>query len=385
MAIQQAQKLQKQERSGGQKFLRVMLVVLLLALMGLAGYSQYVQKTFLPENVLVTVITPVHGFFAGIARGISDYVARVKLRSNIEYEYNLIKAQNDRLMYDALFVEELQNEVDRLTALLGAQEANSGMDPLVAQVIQSAPGNWFSTFMLNKGSADGVGVNMAVITASGLIGHVYEVYANTCKVITIIDSDSNIAGLIESSRDQGILRGTLGIDGQPMCRMYYLPASSVPRPGDSVITSGIGLPFPKGLVMGTVRESTRSLDENKYYIVVEPVADFKHIEEVLILRYQPEAQEMPESQNSDGIEIMAVPTALPQTTISNSQLNATPPPLPGAPGRSGPTPAPGETVQPDQAASAQDTPAPSAGEDLLGDDDMSPEERQMREQFLNGN
>ena len=51
--------------------------------------------------------------------------------------------------------------------------------------------------------------------------------------------------------------------------MYYLSADSVPRPGDRVITSGVGVSFPKGLLIGYVRESTRAIEDSKHYIVVE--------------------------------------------------------------------------------------------------------------------
>ncbi len=370
------QRTYKKELTRGQKFLRGLLVVLLVALLGLAGYSQYVGDTMLPENIMVSVITPIQGVVSNTALAINQYLAKVKLRSNIEMEYNKIKAQNDQLMYDALLVEELQNENERLRLLLGVYEANASMDPLMAKVISSESGNWFSTFTLNKGTAHGVDVNMAVINASGLIGHVYEVFATSCKVITIIDSKSKIAAIIESSRDQGSLQGTLGIDGTPMCRMYYLPASSIPRPGDNVVTSGIGLPFPKGLKMGVIRESARSLDENKYYIVVEPVADFRHIEEVLILRYKPAVQAMPDVVDAEAIDVQHVPTARPMATISTEQLDATPPPLPGAPGRKeAGTPVP--SLLPGQ------TPPPSAGAATSGENTQDDDIQRQVDAFNN--
>lgn len=71
---------------------------------------------------------------------------------------------------------------------------------------------------------------MAVITSEGLVGYTYEVFDTTSKVITIIDDQASLAALIESSRDQGAVKGTLGSTGEPLCRMYYLSADSVPDP-----------------------------------------------------------------------------------------------------------------------------------------------------------
>jgi hypothetical protein len=174
---------------------------------------------------------------------------------------------------------------------------------------------------------------MAVITAQGLIGYVYEVYPTTSKVITIIDDQASLAALIESSRDQGAIKGTLGSTGEPLCRMYYLSADSVPRPGDRVITSGVGVSFPKGLLIGYVRESTRAIEDNKHYIVVEPAADFEHVENVLVLRYYAEIEEMPDNYNNTEVILAPVATARPQAVIEEERLNAsTPVPLPDAPG-----------------------------------------------------
>ena len=173
---------------------------------------------------------------------------------------------------------------------------------------------------------------------------------------TIIDSEASIAGLISTSRDQGTVRGTLGIDGQPMCRMYYLPEENLPRPGDQVVTSGVGMSFPKGIPIGTVRESTRGMESNKQYIVVEPSADFQHIEYVIVLRYQPEAEAVEDrSSSTDSLTLVPLETILPVPTVligsDTYQLAPSPTPSPE------PTLAPDETPAPTGTAS---TPGPSS-------------------------
>ena len=317
------------------------LIVLLLVMMILTAYSQSAGLSLSPEGFLNRIITPLQSAASGIAQSISGYLYRIKLRSNIEYEYNQLKAQNDELILRSLLYEELEKENAQLRALLGEYEARSEMNPLLARVVAMESGNYFSTFTINKGRNDGVDTQMAVITAEGLIGYVYEVFSDTSKVITIIDDQASLAALIESSRDQGAVKGTLGSTGEPLCRMYYLSADSVPRPGDRVITSGVGVSFPKGLLIGYVRESTSAIEDSKHYIVVEPAADFEHIENVLVLRYYAAVEEMPDNYDNTEIIIAPVATARPQAVIEEDRLNAsTPVPLPDAPGRATPTPAP---------------------------------------------
>lgn len=327
------------------KFLYVWIrrgsVLILLALMILTGYHQSSGLFVSPEGLFAKIITPLQGITSKVTQAFSGYLYRVKLRSNIEYEYNQLKAQNDELILRSILYEELEEENAQLRALLGEYEARAPMNPLLARVIASESGNYFSTFTINKGRKDGIDSQMAVITSAGLIGYVYEVFDNTSKVITIIDDQASLAALIESSRDQGAVKGTLGSTGEPLCRMYYLSADSVPRPGDRVITSGVGVSFPKGLLIGYVRESTRAIEDNKHYIVVEPAADFEHIENVLVLRYYAEVEEMPDNYDNTEIIIAPVATARPQAVVEEEKFNSsTPVPLPGAPGRITPSPAP---------------------------------------------
>lgn len=321
--------------------LRRVIILVLIVMMALMAYSQSSGLSVSPEGALSGLITPVQSIVSGVANAFSNYLYRVKLRSNIEYEYNQLKAQNDELVIRSLLYEELEEENAQLRALLGEYEERAEMNPVLASVIASESGNYFSTFTIDKGKNHGVDTQMAVITSEGLVGYTYEVFDTTAKVITIIDDQASLAALIESSRDQGAVKGTLGSTGEPLCRMYYLSADSVPRPGDRVITSGVGVSFPKGLLIGYVRESTRAIEDNKHYIVVEPAADFEHIENVLVLRYYAAVEEMPENYDNTEIIIAPVATARPQAVIDEEELNAsTPVPLPDAPGRATPTPAP---------------------------------------------
>ena len=145
--------------------IRRVLLVLLLVLMILTAYSQSAGVSLSPEGFLNRIITPLQSAASGIAQSVSGYLYRIKLRSNIEYEYNQLKAQNDELILRSLLYEELEEENTQLRALLGEYEARSEMNPLLARVVAMESGNYFSTFTINKGRSDGVDTQMAVITS----------------------------------------------------------------------------------------------------------------------------------------------------------------------------------------------------------------------------
>lgn len=360
-------KVPKKERrksgdSRGKHILRnVMIVLCVLALMGLAGTHLLKLITgnemlAIPENGVAAVVTPLQSGFASVVNWISDYFYTLKLRSRLELEYNNLRQENEQLTYQAMLAEELQHKLSVYENLFDEVSDNEQLNPLVATVIGRESGNYFSVFTINKGTRDGIKDYMAVTMSGALVGYTYNTKATSASVRTIIDSEASIAGLISTSRDQGTVRGTLGIDGQPMCRMYYLPEENLPRPGDQVVTSGVGMSFPKGIPIGTVRESTRGMESNKQYIVVEPSADFQHIEYVIILRYQPEAEAVEDrSSSTDSLTLVPLETILPVPTVligsDTYQLAPSPTPSPE------PTLAPDETPAPTGTAS---TPGPSS-------------------------
>jgi len=307
-----------------------------------------------PETFVGKIVAPVQTAFAGITDSVVGYLRQLKLRSNLEMEYNSLKAKYDQTVYQAMLADELQNKLSVYENLLGEMSLNESMQPVLGTVIGRSEGNYFSTFEINKGAQDGIEELMAVTVDGALVGYTYDVQPTTCKVRTIIDSGASIHCLIKSSRDQGSVKGTLGIDGTPMCRMYYL-SESLPRPGDTVITSGMAMSFPKGIPVGTVRESTRGMESNKQYIVVEPLVDFSHIEYVIVYRYKP----VPEAVEGRGdassytnFAELATPRPVPTLKVGADTLFA-----PG-----GQTVAPIEglaTLEPIQAtATPEVTPAP---------------------------
>lgn len=346
------------------KGLRIVAMVLGLTLLigsvalvlveNLMPAQQYIPQNIvsLPSRVVSAALKPFQSAFSWTTNYVSNYLANFKLRKTIEIEYNKLRAENDELTYKSLLNDELEAENERLRNMLNVFDEKKSMNPIMAQVTGKETSSWFQMFTIDKGSRQGIKENMAVINADGLIGYIYKVYETTSEVISIVDSRASVAALIESSRDQGIVKGTLGIEEEAACRMYYLPVDLVPRPGDTVVTSGVGLSFPKGLKIGVIRESTRYMDENKHYVVIEPYVDFMHIEEVIVLIYEAAPEDMPDAD--DG-QLSYVPSVLDTPRPSPSigaQVNdpnlgaVTPPPratrIPGGSAEPDSTAAPGE-------------------------------------------
>ena len=283
------------------------LILSFLLLFILAGSFLDMSILQTPKKWIVSVITPVQRFFSGITGDIADYVQNLKYRSRLETEYEELLRINEDLRNQNAVLTDYEEKVNQLYDLLDEKNEFASMSSLPAAVIGHDTGTYFSMLELNVGSNQGVKEYMAVISNGGLVGYTYNVKGNTCSVRCIIDSSATVAGMLKTSRDQGSVTGTLGVDGKAMCRMYYLPENSLPRPGEMVVTSGVGMEFPKGLPIGTVRESTRGMDEKKSYVVIEPYVDFQHLEYVIVLLYQPTYAE--DAENRTGVQSTLTPLA----------------------------------------------------------------------------
>jgi len=166
---------------------------------------------------------------------------------------------------------------------------------------------------------------MAVVNGDGLIGRVYEVGINYAKVICIIDTRSAVACMVQSTRDNGIMRGEITQSArQAECYVYYLPSLNNVVPGDTVITSGTDSLFPKGLRIGTVTAVSMDAGSEGSYAVVSPSVDFQHIEEVFVLR---EVVELDSDERLPNTAVTVQPM-VPETPEPEVEVTPSPTPAP---------------------------------------------------------
>jgi rod shape-determining protein MreC len=170
-------------------------------------------------------------------------------------------------------------------ALRGAVHAQQLLDRspaaggLIAALIARSPIPTQHTIWVDRGARDGVTPDSAVLDAFGVAGRVTELQGATSLVMLLTDPESRVAGLIERSRESGLLIGK----GRGECELIYLDLDADVEPGDRVVTAGLGGIFPKGLLLGTVKDVTRDELNGAAQATVAPAAHLGRLEEVLVL------------------------------------------------------------------------------------------------------
>ena len=260
----------------------VLAIVLTVFIVMTSGQRESLTRV---EEIVGDIISPVQGFMYRIATSVSQFFQSIAERQQMLKEYEVLKERVAQLEQQQLQMDEAIRENQRLKKLLDFKEEKDNFIVEGVRVTGKNPGNWFNTITIDKGSEDGITVNMAVINDQGLIGRVIDVGKNWATVRTIIDGQSSIAAIVERTRDNGMVKGNNTLtfeDG--LCRMINLPLDSDIVAGDRVITSGFGEIFPKGILIG---EITEVLDEERDMYktaIVEPYVDFLRLEEALVIR-----------------------------------------------------------------------------------------------------
>ena len=142
---------------------------------------------------------------------------------------------------------------------------------------------YVDTLTVRGGSRSGITEQMAAVNAQGIVGRVIEVGATYAKIRTLQNDDMRISVMVERTRDEGMLGGLILENGQLVgLKLYYLPKDADLQVGDTIVTSGLGGIFPKGLYVGKVLFLADE-DNGAYDACVVSDVDFEHLEEVLII------------------------------------------------------------------------------------------------------
>jgi rod shape-determining protein MreC len=202
------------------------------------------------------------------------------------------KSENERLRkrIQALEVErqrllEAEATNRKLQQLLDFRVELPGK-PVTASIIANSASSWFQGCILDKGSADGVHKDMAVVTPLGVVGKVVSVTARSAKVILLTDANSGIDVMVQRTRSRGIVSGSL--DSGTVLK--YMKRSEDVQVGDRLITSGLDGVFPKGLMAGTVIKVNKQSLGLFQSIEVLPAVQSALVEEVLVVGSGAEAE-----------------------------------------------------------------------------------------------
>lgn len=230
-------------------------------------------------------ILAIRSFSLNVTRAPLSLSALLKREINgiIFYHRNLaqnemLKRQVDLLKQKINSLNEIYLENLRLKKLLSFKQTSS-YKVIAAKVIARSSEVWSSAVIIDKGSIHGIRKGMAAISYLGLIGRVTQVAESASTVMLISDPSVSISGLVQRSRQEGLVSGTLGAN----LMMRYLPENADIRVQDIVVTSGLNQVYPKGILIGTVVDIGNEFSGLSRYALIKPAVNLSDVEEILIV------------------------------------------------------------------------------------------------------
>lgn len=230
------------------------------------------------QSPVTTVSSAVTGYFNSFAN----------LRS-AQSENDVLKQRVQELEVQIKQKEDLSAENERLKGLLDLKE-KSQYKVLTARIIGRDPSVWFDSSIINRGSLDGVKLNMPIVTDGGLVGRVTAVSPLTAQVDLITYNKSKLGAVIGEVGNSNALGVISGTSKKDLLEMKYVPGSVEVKPGDAIYTTGQDGIYPAGLKIGDVVEVRSGSATVPHQIFVNPSGKLNSMQEVGVLIYEPPAR-----------------------------------------------------------------------------------------------
>ena len=231
------------------------------------------------------VVVPFQEGIGHVGTYFGNLEDRFRDTSELLEENKALKEQLDALTTENINLQQDKFELSTLRSLYELDEEYSQYQTVGARVIAKDAGNWYHSFVINKGTEDGLMVDMNVIAGSGLVGRIVTVGSNWAKVSSIISDNSSVSGMVLSTSDNLIVDGGLENYAEGVIEFSKLSdKNDVVVEGDKIVTSHISDKYLPGILIGyisTLNTDSNNLTKSGY---LTPAVDFTHLNEVLVIK-----------------------------------------------------------------------------------------------------
>lgn len=264
------------------KYLLLILTFVCVTLMALTFFTDYSASSL--NKIAGYVAIPLQNGVSRIGAWISVRVDELGELRIVLQENQELRAKVDELTVQNIQLQQDKYELNNLRELYKLDEQYSGYEKVGARIIARDSGNWFHSFIIDKGSDDGLKIDMNVIAGGGLVGRIVDIGANWAKVNAIINDNSNVSGMTLASSDILMVTGSLELMENGVIGFGQLidSAGSV-QIGDKIVTSNISDKYLPTILIGYITEISQDSNNITKSGKITPAVDFEHLEEVLVI------------------------------------------------------------------------------------------------------
>ncbi len=237
------------------------------------------------QTVAGYVFVPMQKGINSVGNVIYDVKENFRSLKEVQAENEELKSQVESLNEQLNTIKLEQYDLSTYRELLDLDEKYPEYTKVYANVIGKDTGNWFSTFLIDKGTDDGVEVDMNVIAEGGLVGIVISVGPNYAKVRSIIDDVSQVSAMVLNTSDLCLVNGDLILmnENQTLELKSLRDSGEAAQIGDAIVTSNVSSKYLPGILIGhitTLEEDSNNLTKSG---TVSPIVDFEHLQAVSVI------------------------------------------------------------------------------------------------------
>lgn len=265
------------------KKFKIILCVLAF-LVGISLYSVKESSSDPANSVISKIFSPFQKLSTSIKNSVENSLS-VITNSKQNYEENIeLRAKLDELYVQIIDYQKLKNENDQLRRVIGLKEdfPDYTFSP-PCQIISKIANDPFGSFIIDKGTTDGISVYDPVITDAGLVGIVTKASTTYSRVTTILSPEVPVGAYCIRNNTTGIVECDAELAAEGICRMKYIEKDSDLEAGDIIVTSGNSGLFPKDRIIGTVEEIYIEDSGLSKTAIIKPIADIKEIQSVFVI------------------------------------------------------------------------------------------------------
>lgn len=269
-----------------EKFTSKNFKILMIAVVVLLGVLVYGLNagTSVFSNVFGTVSAPLLTAGTNTTEGAKEFLDLDGMsKEELKALYNDLSEENRKLREQLVDYYTLKDENASYENILSVKKAMPDLQLAAGSVVGRDPNDVFGDFTINCGSLAGVSVGDAVITETGVVGVVEEVYAASSRVRSILSEKTQIGATDKSCKESGVVTSDIQFANSGKVKMLYLTRDTEVQPGSIITTSGAGGVFPSDLLIGRVDSVERSNADSSYYAILTPYVDVTEVTDVFVV------------------------------------------------------------------------------------------------------
>ncbi len=280
------------------KFVYIFLTIFCFVLVVLS--FKYSDSFVGVKTALGNIITPMQKGIDSVGSFISDKMDFLASKEDLLEENAALKKRIDELSYDNKILAGENINLENFRELYKLDRKYPEYPKVAATVVSRDGNNWFHVFTIDKGTADGVDVDMNVIAGNGLVGIVSEAGEHYAKVRAIIDDKSNVSSMFEKTGETCMVKGNMESIFNGYIDVEMISSSADIKEGDEVVTSHVSDKFLQGLSVGYVKDIEDDPATLTKKAHLTPVVSFDQLENVLIITKLKDSTEVKDMSNYDN-------------------------------------------------------------------------------------